>query len=84
MPRTQGYRYYLAELEDDAWDAYLAQRSDLPGPRANLELAEAVADVADAERLRRYAADDDEFFALCGAIGLAGWPPRATRRRSRS
>src|SRR5688572_2221681 len=36
----------------------------------NLELARAVAEEAVASRLRSYAASEDEFLGMCGAIGL--------------
>jgi hypothetical protein len=40
------------------------------GARANLELVAAVADEADAHRLWRFSASDDECLALCGRAGL--------------
>jgi hypothetical protein len=66
--RVETYRTELRELED--WEPYLKKRSGLPGPRANLELVTAVAEEADADRLWRYSASEDEFLALCGAAGL--------------
>jgi hypothetical protein len=56
--------------------AFLRKHSNLPGPRANLELAQAAADVADEPALRRWIAvgsgnaPTDEFLVLCGVIGL--------------
>ncbi len=62
---------YRAELKLRAdWDAYLRAHSGLPGPRANLELVEAVGDVGDADTLWRLSASSDEFLALCGTAGL--------------
>ena len=62
---------YRAELKlRTDWDAYLRAHSGLPGPRANLELVEAVGDAADADTLWRLSASSDEFLALCGAAGL--------------
>ncbi|MGA1837138.1 HEAT repeat domain-containing protein [Herbiconiux sp. 11R-BC] len=60
----------LQNLAPVEWPSYLAAHSGLPGPRANLELAQAVADAADAAALRSFAGSDDEFTALCGVIGL--------------
>src|ERR1700687_1740759 len=67
-PRVDGYRKELRELED--WEPYLKKHSGLPGPRANLELVQAVGDEADADRLWRLSASGDEFLALCGTAGL--------------
>jgi len=66
--RVDAYRTELRELED--WEPYLKKHSGLPGARANLELVAAVAEEADADRLWRYSASEDEFLALCGAAGL--------------
>ena len=69
MPgRIDGYRAELRTLRD--WEPYLKKHSGLPGPRANLELVAAVAEEADADRLWRLSASQDEFFALCGTAGL--------------
>lgn len=64
------YRETLAALPAGEVAGYLAENSGLPGPRANLELADAVAAVGSAELVRGFAASDDEYLALCGAIGL--------------
>jgi hypothetical protein len=66
--RVDGYRAELRELKD--WEPYLKKHSGLPGPRANLELVQAVGDEADADRLWRLSASSDEFLALCGTAGL--------------
>lgn len=69
MPsRSQAYREELRKLDD--WEPYLKKHSGLPGTRANLELVAAVAEEADADRLWRYSASEDEFLALCGTAGL--------------
>ena len=77
MGKIEQYRETLKSL--DSWDSYLLQESRLPGPRANLELAFAVALEGEEELLLRYAALDaeeapantpKEFLAVCGAIGL--------------
>jgi hypothetical protein len=46
------YREKLTELTD--WDAYLLQESGLPGPRANLELLQAVVEEGNSELFLRY------------------------------
>jgi hypothetical protein len=66
--RVEGYRNDLRELKE--WEPYLRKHSGLPGPRANLELVAAVAEEADADRLWRLSASQDEFLALCGTAGL--------------
>ncbi len=77
MNKVENYRLFLRTLPN--WDAYLWQESHLPGPRSNLELAQAVADEGDAALFERYIALDaaqapqntpGEFLAVCGAIGL--------------
>jgi hypothetical protein len=77
--KAQAYRATLRALPEGDWDAYLLRESGLPGPRGNLELAQAVADEAGADRLAQYAAmgadiaptgTADEFLAFCGVVGL--------------
>jgi hypothetical protein len=67
-PRVDGYRKELRSLKD--WEPYLQKHSGLPGPKANLELVQAVGEEADADRLWRLSASSDEFLALCGTAGL--------------
>src|SRR5258708_6930082 len=66
--RVDGYRAELRDLK--RWEPYLKKHSGLPGPRANLELVQAVGDEADSDRLWRFSASADEFLALCGTAGL--------------
>jgi hypothetical protein len=77
MGKVEDYRHQLNEL--DSWDVFLKEESRLPGPRANLELAFAVAWEGTHERLLRYASLDatiapentpEGFLAVCGVIGL--------------
>jgi len=77
MSRSAHYRQVLRGLVD--WEPYLLAESGLPGPRGNIELAQAVADEGDeACFLRLLAFDADrapantpqEFLAFCGAVGL--------------
>ncbi|WP_382305535.1 HEAT repeat domain-containing protein [Herbiconiux sp. UC225_62] len=70
MSARQKFRSALSTLAPGEWPSYLAARSGLPGPRANLELAQAAADAATATQIAELAASPDEFLALCGAIGL--------------
>src|SRR6266700_1223921 len=55
MSRTDDYRRELARLAD--WEPYLRELSGLPGPRANLELVQAVADLGDLPLFERFAAE---------------------------
>lgn len=77
MSKVDTYREKLRTLE--SWDTYLIAESRLPGPRANLELAFAVALEGTEEQLTRYAElctdvdavdTKEEFLAICGVIGL--------------
>lgn len=77
MGKVDEYRKVLKNLDD--WDRYLIDESGLPGPRANLELAEAVAEEGDFKRFRRYLGYGSEeapygsaleFLPVCGVIGL--------------
>jgi hypothetical protein len=60
-------------------EAYLIAHSGLPGPRGNIELARAAAEVCSASELRRWTrlgpdraptGTGDEFLAFCGVLGL--------------
>lgn len=77
MSKIDDYRKILRDLED--WDSYLLRESGLPGPRGNIELAQAVADEGNLELFRRYEAytaevapvnSPYEFLAFCGVVGL--------------
>jgi hypothetical protein len=77
MKKAEKYREVLSTLDD--WDLFLLQESGLPGPRGNLELAQAVADEGGEEMFLRYLAFDVEraptnspyeFLAFCGVLGL--------------
>ena len=77
MGKIDDYRQTLHGLID--WEPYLLAESGLPGPRGNIELAQAVADEGDeALFLRLLAFDADvaptntpqEFLAFCGVVGL--------------
>ena len=81
MPASlEAYRDQLRQLP--AWDDYLRQESRLPGPRANLELLEAVIAEGDAPRFAHLLALEasfpqgappntpDEFLTVCAVAGL--------------
>jgi hypothetical protein len=77
MGKRDDYRATLKTLKD--WDAFLLKESGLPGPRGNLELAQAVADEGDEALFRRYLSftpeqaptnSPEEFLAFCGVVGL--------------
>ncbi len=77
MNKVGDYREELRKL--DSWESYLLEESRLPGPRANLELAFAVALEGSEDQILALAAlgpeaapknSREEFLALCGVIGL--------------
>jgi hypothetical protein len=77
VSRVDEYARELRELEDAR--AYLLEHSGLPGPRGNIELARAAAEVRSAAELRRWSSLDsgaaptggtEEFLAFCGVVGL--------------
>jgi hypothetical protein len=77
MGKADTYRQDLARLSD--WEPYLLKESGLPGPRANLELVQVVADLGRAPQFKRWAALDPTaapvntppvFLAVCGIVGL--------------
>ena len=77
MSKVGSYRQILRTLDD--WDPFLLQESDLPGPRANLELLQAVADEGSEAQFRRWLTlgpdrapvnSPEQFLAVCGVVGL--------------
>jgi hypothetical protein len=77
MTKIEQYRNILPTLAD--WDTYLMAESGLPGPRGNLELAQAVAELAAESNLGRWRGltpqqapvnSPGEFLAFCGVLGL--------------
>ena len=77
MGKAEDYRETLRQLED--WVPFLLEQSGLPGRRANIELARAVADEGREELFERFLAFDaekaptnspHEFLAFCGVLGL--------------
>jgi HEAT repeat protein len=77
MTKRNDYIQHLKDLPD--WDDYLIQESGLPGPRANLELIQAVADLGSEDLFLRYLQWTPDrvdtnappvIFAVSGAVGL--------------
>ncbi len=77
MGKVDHYREKLQHLEN--WEPFLLEESNLPGRRANIELARAVAEEAEADffdYLLTFTADKapvnspHEFLAFCGVLGL--------------
>jgi hypothetical protein len=68
----------MQALADDDVRPYLTAHSDLPGPRGNLELIAAAADVL-ARRLALELADEaDEYLRCCGVATLGRWTSRTS------
>ncbi len=70
MGHREEYRAELRATASRDVRAYLAARSGLPGPRGNLELIEAFADVAPAALVRALADEGDEYLRCCGTAAL--------------
>ncbi len=75
--KTDTYRQTLHILRD--WDQFLMKESGLPGPRANLELVQVVADEGTLDLFQRYLAytpdrtstnSPEVFLTVCGVVGL--------------
>lgn len=64
------YTAVLSGLPVESWDAYLTEHSGLPGPRANLELADAFATAATREDALAHAHSADEYLRFCGTQAL--------------
>ncbi len=77
MASREVYAKHLSGLRE--WRSYLVENSGLPGPRGNIELAQAVADLGTAELFQRYlnlddsktaSASEKEYLVFCGVLGL--------------
>ena len=77
VSKVDHYRAILRGLAE--WEPFLLRESGLPGPRGNIELAQAVADEGDEplfNHLLSFGADRapansaQEFLAFCGVLGL--------------
>jgi hypothetical protein len=72
--------FYVDKLKSQKdWESYLLKESGLPGPRGNLELAQAFAEIGDEERIKNYIAIKPKeapvnsakmFLTFCGVVGL--------------
>jgi len=72
--------FYVDKLESQKdWESYLLKESGLPGPRGNLELAQAFAEIGDEEKIKEYLSIKLEdapgnsakvFLTFCGVVGL--------------
>jgi hypothetical protein len=77
MSKMDDYRRKLKNLEN--WKPFLLKESGLPGPRGNIELAQAVSEEGSAELFEEYRSNDAsiapvnsqlEFLVFCGVLGL--------------
>jgi hypothetical protein len=77
MSKAEYYRKTLQTLTN--WEGFLLEESGLPGPRANLELVNVVADEGTEAQFRHFLTFDErkaprnsqlEFLAVCGAVGM--------------
>lgn len=70
MSRRDEHRAALRDLGPEGVRAYLTAGSGLPGPRGNLELMAAFADVAPRDLVLALADDPDEYLRCCGTEGV--------------
>ncbi|HEU5038466.1 MAG TPA: HEAT repeat domain-containing protein [Nocardioides sp.] len=70
MQGVAEYRETLQALDPAAWPDYLDEHSGLPGPRGNVELALAAAELASPELDDALIASGDEYRTFCGVVGL--------------
>jgi hypothetical protein len=74
MSKTDDYRQTLRKLDD--WIPFLRKNSGLPGPRGNLELAHAVAELGSKKQFKQFLSFQAEentpevFLVFCGVMGL--------------
>jgi hypothetical protein len=76
MGKREAYVEQLKSVQD--WETFLKKHSGLPGPRGNLELAQAAADAGSRRQFKEWLRYDEasapvntpgEFVAVCGVIG---------------
>lgn len=70
MGKVEEYTQELMALRRSDWPAYLSEHSGLPGPRGNIELGQALADVGDLALFDDLIATEDEYLTFCGVLGL--------------
>jgi hypothetical protein len=74
MAKMDDYLQTLKELDD--WIPFLLRESGLPGPRGNLELAHAVAEIGNQKQFEQFLTVDgsentpEVFVLFCGIVGL--------------
>ena len=75
--KIEYYTEKLRSIKD--WDTFLQKESGLPGPRGNLELAQAFADLGNEEKIQSYLSIKQEeapvnsammFLTFCAIVGL--------------
>ncbi len=78
LSKIGSYEIELINLSPRQWNAFLKEHSNLPGPRANIELAQAFAHIGtlmDFKKLIRLDVDEapentpEEFLTFCGVLG---------------
>jgi len=70
MGKAEEYAREITSRHRSEWPAYLEEHSGLPGPRGNIELGQAVADVGDLRLFDELIATGDEYLTFCGVLGL--------------
>ena len=79
MKKNEIYQRQLESLPESEWESFLLKHSGLPGPRGNLELAQAAADSGRPEQFERWVKlevaqapvnSPQEVLAFCGVVGL--------------
>jgi hypothetical protein len=70
VTRVEEYRNTLRDLPRGDWQRYLDDHSNLPGPRGNIELAQAFADEADPALVEEVLATGDEYLTFAGVVAL--------------
>lgn len=75
MTSAAEHRAALEQRDRSTWPAYLTEHSGLPGPRGNLELIGAVADLGDRPLFDELIETGDEYLVCCGVVGLGGLLP---------
>lgn len=85
MSRAADHRAALLARDPSTWPDYLDAHSGLPGPRADLELAQTVADLMTPELADALIASGDEYRTFCGilALGARAADPRVAERLRR-
>ena len=70
MSRAAGWHDELQGRAPGDWPAFLSEHSGLPGPRANLPLVDAVAELASQATIDALLDSGDEYLVMCAAAAL--------------